>query len=151
MCQLQPAPLPGFQAPQTAIDGLVGVLFLLVIFFAALKFATSPQSLGRRWFGSRGAVIVSLLPALCVTFAACMMGWFLIPSSDAIKHWDAIQRTMIAPPCTSDDLHLAYMAASDRLHDYYTWLFGLPALCGVLGLIVLGWRWPIQLRIKSHE
>jgi hypothetical protein len=151
MCQFEPAPLPGFQAPQTAIDGLVGVLFLLVIFFAALKFATHPQSLGCRWFGKGGAIIVSLLPALCVTFAACMMWLFLIPSSEAIKHWDAIQRTMIAQPCTPEDLDAAYFSASDRIDPYYNLLFGLPALCGVLGLIVLGWRWPIQLRIKSHE
>jgi hypothetical protein len=118
MCQFEPAPLPGFQAPQRPIDLLVGVVFLLVVFLGLIVFVNDPRSLGQRWFGRRGAVIVSLLPALCLMFALSMMWLFLIPSSEAIKHWDIVQRNMIAPPCTTDDLDAAYFAAFDRLGSH---------------------------------
>jgi hypothetical protein len=78
-----------------------------------------------------------------------MMGFFLIPSSEAIKHWDVVQRTIIRPPCTSEDLDAAYFSAFDRLGFYYNLLFGVPALCGALGLPLLGWRWPLQLRLPK--
>ncbi len=73
MCHLDPAPLPGFQAPQTEIDLVVGILFLLSAFVAALVYVNNPRSLGHRWFGRRGAILISLAPALCALFAACMM------------------------------------------------------------------------------
>jgi hypothetical protein len=81
-----------------------------------------------------------------------MLWFFIIPSNDAIKHWDIVQRTMIVPPCTADDLDAAYFSAFDRLGAYYNLLFGLPAVCGAFGLLLLGWRWPIQLwRQGAHE
>jgi hypothetical protein len=151
MCQFAPAPLPGFKTPLTVIDFLVALLLLLLVLSGTLVFVTHPGSRGRRWFGTRGAVIVSLLPALCLAFVASMMWLFLIPSSEAIKHWDTVQRTMVASLCTADDLDAAYFAAFDRLNPYYNWLFLVPAACGAFGLLLLGWRWPIQFRIKSHE
>jgi len=145
MCQFEPAPLPGFITTFAATD-VIPLLLLIVFLWMVVNLVNDPRSLGRRWFGRRGAVIVSLVPALCVAFAVSMMELFLIPSSEAIKHWDAIQRTMIMPPCTADDLDAAYASAFDRLGAYYNLLFGLPAVCGAFGLLLLGWRWPIQLR-----
>jgi hypothetical protein len=96
------------------MDLVVGILFLLVVFLALLVYVNSPRSLGYRWFGRRGAILISLAPALCLMFAFCMMWLFLIPSSEAIKHWDVVQQNMIAPPCTVEDLDAAYNAAFDR-------------------------------------
>jgi hypothetical protein len=69
-----------------------------------------------------------------------MMWLFLIPSSEAIKHWDLVQRNMIAPPWTADDLDAANFAAFDRLGSYNNWLFGIPGVCGALSLFLLGVR-----------
>jgi hypothetical protein len=111
MCHFEPAPLPAFQAPQSAVEFLGGSLVLLFVFLGALAFVNGPRSLGRRWRDDRGAVIVSimvsLIPALCVTFAVSMVWLFLNPSSEAIKHWDVVQERMVAPPCTVDDLNAA--------------------------------------------
>ncbi len=69
-----------------------------------------------------------------------MMWLFLAPSSEAIKHWDVVQLKTIVPPCTVDDLNAAYFSAFDRWGAYYNWLFGVPVVCGVFGLFLLGVR-----------
>jgi hypothetical protein len=65
MCQFEPAPLPGFKTTFTAPDAVV-LLFLLIVLWVVVNLVNDPRSLGHRWFGRRGAVIVSLVPALCV-------------------------------------------------------------------------------------
>jgi len=73
MRQFEAAPLPGFQAPQTAGAFLIGILLLLIVFLSAFLFVNNLRLLGQRWLSDRGDVMVSLLGALCATFVACMM------------------------------------------------------------------------------
>jgi hypothetical protein len=138
ICQIGVPPDPAFKTTFGAVDILLLIILLLGMALFTL-WGSEDHTIGRRWFGLHGSVIVATLLSLSAAFAVAMAWFLLIPSSDALKQWLNVQERLNPASC-SDMIDAIYYAASDELGWYHTFLFFIPAFVGGLGLFILQWR-----------